>query len=77
MNTVFQPVDRKWRGIGTIPLSGLGLRPEFDDFDAETFHYGDEDGLPGYSSVYVIIYSKDPKSAVKNINDQIISEIIK
>jgi hydrogenase expression/formation protein HypD len=35
MNTVLQPVDRKWRGIGTIPLSGLGLRPEFDEFDAE------------------------------------------
>jgi hydrogenase expression/formation protein HypD len=35
MNTVLQPVDRKWRGIGTIPLSGLGLRPGFDKFDAE------------------------------------------
>jgi hydrogenase expression/formation protein HypD len=36
VNTVFQPVDRKWRGIGMIPLSGLGLRPEFASFDAET-----------------------------------------
>ena len=35
INTVFQPVDRKWRGIGTIPQSGLGLRPEFAAFDAE------------------------------------------
>jgi hydrogenase expression/formation protein HypD len=35
MNTVFQPVDRKWRGIGTIPQSGLGLRPEFAAYDAE------------------------------------------
>jgi hydrogenase expression/formation protein HypD len=35
VNTVFQPVDRKWRGIGTIPLSGWGLRPEFAGFDAE------------------------------------------
>lgn len=35
MNQVLQPVDRKWRGIGTIPLSGLGLRSEFDQFDAE------------------------------------------
>jgi len=35
MKEVFQPVDRKWRGIGTIPKSGLGLRPEFDEFDAE------------------------------------------
>jgi len=32
---VFQPVDRNWRGIGTIPLSGWGLRSEFSDFDAE------------------------------------------
>lgn len=35
VNTVFQPVDRKWRGIGMIPQSGLGLRPEFSGFDAE------------------------------------------
>lgn len=32
---VFQPVDRKWRGIGVIPQSGWGLRPEFAEFDAE------------------------------------------
>jgi hydrogenase expression/formation protein HypD len=32
---VFELVDRKWRGIGAIPRSGLGLRPEFSDFDAE------------------------------------------
>jgi hydrogenase expression/formation protein HypD len=39
---VFQLVDRKWRGIGEIPRSGLGLRPEFADFDAEIrFGLGD------------------------------------
>ncbi len=32
---IFQVVDRKWRGIGAIPASGLGLRPEFAAFDAE------------------------------------------
>ncbi len=32
---VFQMVDRKWRGIGEIPRSGLALRPEYADFDAE------------------------------------------
>jgi hydrogenase expression/formation protein HypD len=32
---VFQPVDRKWRGIGNIPRSGLGLAPEYASFDAE------------------------------------------
>jgi hydrogenase expression/formation protein HypD len=32
---VFEMIDRKWRGIGTIPQSGWGLRPEFDAFNAE------------------------------------------
>jgi len=32
---VFEVVDRKWRGIGTIPQSGLRLRPEFERYDAE------------------------------------------
>jgi hydrogenase expression/formation protein HypD len=32
---VFRLVDRQWRGIGTIPQSGLALREEFADFDAE------------------------------------------
>jgi hydrogenase expression/formation protein HypD len=32
---VLQPVDRNWRGIGPIPMSGWGLRPEYADFDAE------------------------------------------
>lgn len=32
---VFEVVDRRWRGIGMIPRSGLSLRPEFADFDAE------------------------------------------
>ncbi|KAA3614331.1 MAG: hydrogenase formation protein HypD [Planctomycetota bacterium] len=35
IQTVFRIVDRKWRGIGTIPVSGLGLQPEYGDFDAE------------------------------------------
>jgi hydrogenase expression/formation protein HypD len=32
---VFGLVDRQWRGIGSIPSSGLGLREEFAAFDAE------------------------------------------
>jgi hydrogenase expression/formation protein HypD len=32
---VFQVCDRKWRGIGLIPMSGWALRPEFDAFNAE------------------------------------------
>jgi hydrogenase expression/formation protein HypD len=32
---VFEVSDRKWRGVGSIPLSGLRLRSEFQDLDAE------------------------------------------
>ncbi len=32
---VFEVVPRKWRGVGEIPRSGLGLRPAYRDFDAE------------------------------------------
>jgi hydrogenase expression/formation protein HypD len=32
---VFTVVPRKWRGIGQIPQSGLGLRDEYAAFDAE------------------------------------------
>ncbi len=35
MRQVFQVVPRKWRGIGEIPHSGLGLRPEYAAYDAE------------------------------------------
>ena len=34
INQVFEPVDRQWRGIGTIPLSGLGLKEAYEQFDA-------------------------------------------
>ena len=33
---VFSIVDRKWRGVGGIPQSGLGLAPGFAAFDAES-----------------------------------------
>lgn len=32
---VFEECDRKWRGIGMIPMSGWRLRKEYDDFNAE------------------------------------------
>ncbi len=32
---VFQVIPRKWRGIGEIPASGLGLRKEYSAYDAE------------------------------------------
>lgn len=34
LEQVFQPVDALWRGLGGLPASGLGLRPEFSRFDA-------------------------------------------
>lgn len=34
MGKVFRPVDARWRGLGEIPLSGLALRDEFAEFDA-------------------------------------------
>ncbi len=36
IRSVFIPVDRKWRGIGMIPMSGWGLAPQVAGFDAET-----------------------------------------
>jgi hydrogenase expression/formation protein HypD len=35
VSKVFRIADRKWRGIGEIPASGLAIREEFADFDAE------------------------------------------
>lgn len=32
---VFRIIPRKWRGIGEIPKSGLGLASEFESYDAE------------------------------------------
>ncbi len=35
IHRIFRVVARKWRGIGPIPQSGLGLQPEYAAFDAE------------------------------------------
>lgn len=35
VSEVFEVVPRKWRGIGEIPYSGLGLRVPYRSFDAE------------------------------------------
>jgi hydrogenase expression/formation protein HypD len=35
MRAVFQVVHRKWRGIGGIPRSGLGLSETYAEYDAE------------------------------------------
>lgn len=42
MRQIFEICDRKWRGIGEIPMSGYRLRDEFESFDAEKrFDVGD------------------------------------
>ena len=46
---VFRIVPRKWRGVGEIAASGLGLRPPYADLDAATrfgvaVHYAEETG---------------------------------
>jgi hydrogenase expression/formation protein HypD len=35
IRAVFKVIPRQWRGVGEIPHSGLGLRPEYAHFDAE------------------------------------------
>lgn len=35
MSEVFELTDRKWRGIGIIPSSGLKIKEEFSSLDAE------------------------------------------
>jgi hydrogenase expression/formation protein HypD len=35
ISEIFQVVPRKWRGVGEIPGSGLGLREKYERFDAE------------------------------------------
>lgn len=35
MREIFCVIPRKWRGVGEIPQSGLGLREEYATFDAE------------------------------------------
>ena len=52
MERVFQVSDRKRRGIGTIPMSGNRLRPEFAEYDAERV-YGAEQ-----------ITSEEPKECI-------------
>lgn len=35
MKEVFEPTDVEWRGFPVIPNSGLKLRPEFEQYDAQ------------------------------------------
>ncbi len=35
VSEVFEPRDDWWRGLGTLPLSGLAVKEKYTDFDAE------------------------------------------
>ncbi len=35
VDEIFEPTDMAWRGLGVIPQSGLKIRDEYSDFDAE------------------------------------------
>jgi hydrogenase expression/formation protein HypD len=35
LEDIFEKTDRKWRGIGLIPLSGFRLKEEYSEYDAE------------------------------------------
>jgi len=46
MENVFEVADARWRGIGTIPASGLKIRTEYERFDADkAFPVGPEQPL--------------------------------
>lgn len=34
LNQVFEPIEQGWRGLGVIPNTGLGLKEDFESFDA-------------------------------------------
>lgn len=36
MDQYFQPADALWRGMGMIPQSGLKIKPEYSQYDAES-----------------------------------------
>ncbi len=35
LNQLFEPCDAAWRGLGVLPGSGLAIRAQYADFDAE------------------------------------------
>jgi hydrogenase expression/formation protein HypD len=38
MEQFLKPVDATWRGLGAVPRSGLGLKAEYEAYDAEIRH---------------------------------------
>ncbi|HWR73714.1 MAG TPA: hydrogenase formation protein HypD [Nitrospirota bacterium] len=46
LNDVFEPSDAYWRGIGTLPGTGLKLREQYREFDAEVRFKPETTGIP-------------------------------
>jgi hypothetical protein len=46
-----------------------------DSFGGESFHYNDDDGVPGFSSSYIIYFAEDPKETIRQINSFIIQQL--
>ena len=63
MAETFTNRDDVWRGLGTIPDSGYGLRPEFAAFDAERkfpFHPEDKEAVTGCKCGEIICGHREP-----------------
>lgn len=46
-----------------------------DSYGGESFHYNGEDGVPGYSSAYIIYFAKEPEETIGQINSFIIEQL--
>jgi hydrogenase expression/formation protein HypD len=65
IDEVFEPCDAPWRGIGTIPRSGLRLRPAYAGRDAPTrFGMAPDPTIPdiepGCSCHLIMLGAKNP-----------------
>ncbi len=66
LEEVFEPCDADWRGLGSIPGSGLRLRPRFEGLDARVrFDRGPdptvEDAVPGCRCGEVLLGTAEPE----------------
>ncbi|MBT3239482.1 MAG: hydrogenase formation protein HypD [Chloroflexi bacterium] len=53
IKSVFEICDRKWRGIGNIPMSGYRLNEDYEKFDAERKFSGIQEIQTNESSVCI------------------------
>jgi hydrogenase expression/formation protein HypD len=63
MQDVFESVDVDWRGIGTVPESGLRIRKEFEAFDAQKmfeFEVPESESPKGCACGEILIGTKIP-----------------